>query len=298
MVKLGSIELSYGDIILSVICFILIVVMIVLIIQVVKSKKEGFSAAEKLRLAAHYGGQPNALMPSDKRAPAKPLLLPIGESTRGNSPMSYLLPSSGVNKEVAEPATADVAAAPPVIGGTEKTEDKAEPATIAAAAEQAVAATTTQVAAAVQQVAAEQAPAATPVTQTNSAGMIEITGSNEPVVDNTQVESTASDDAGAVEVDDLSSVALNVSAEEGTKAGAGTLQGVDFHDQTVPDTSELPAVVQNGVVESPAKEGYSGGNTRVSPQFLNNGNFGVVNKYQRGGISESYQPNNLKRRFW
>lgn len=282
MVKLGSIELSYGDIILSVICVILIIVMIVLIIHIVKSKKEGFSAAEKLRLAAHYGGQPNALMPSDKRAPAKPLLLPIGESTRGNSPMSYLLPSSGVNKQVAEPATADAAVAPPVIGGTEKTPEDKQPATIAAAAEQAVAATTQAPATAVEQPSAD----------------VSDDEQSETVVDNTQVESTASNEVGAVEINDLSNVALNVSAEEGTKAGAGTLQGVDFHDKTVPDTSELPAVVQNGVVESPAKEGYSGGNTRVSPQFLNNGNFGVVNKYQRGGISESYQPNNMYKRYW
>lgn len=272
MVKLGSIELSYGDIILSVICLILIVVVIVLILHVNKVKKEGFSAAEKLRLAAHYGGQPNALMPSDKRTPAKPLLLPIGESARGNTPMSYLLPSSGVKKDVAEPATADAAAAPPVIGGTEKTETKT-PATIAAAVEQTVTGTTTQAA----------------VTQPASADASDDEDSN------TQVESSASNEAGAVEINDLSNVALNVSAEEGTKAGAGTLQGVDFHDKTVPDTSELPAVVQNGVVNSPAKEGYSGGNTRVSPQFLNNGNFGVVNKYQKDGISESYKPNV---KFW
>lgn len=203
----------------GVIGVIVLVAFIVVIVIASKKKKEGFSSAQKLQLAAQYAQQPNALMPSDKRVPVKnQILLPIGAGSRGSTaPMSYLLPSNGVQKDVAKPAVADVTEKPPVIGGTE-TEKK---------------------------------------------------------------------DEGE------SGVALNVSAEESTKAGANTMAGVDFHDKSVPDTSELPATVQNGVVESPAKEGYTGGNTRVRPQFLQNGSFGVIHKMQKDGIStgkEGYRP--------
>lgn len=201
---------------------VLVAIVCGLVYVILKAKKkEGFSAAQKLKLAAQYASQPNALMPSDKRTPSKSkLLLPIGDNARGSSPMSYLLPSSGVQKEVAEPAKADVSAAPPVIGGTE----------------------------------------------------------------NESPESSTKDASG---------LTLNVSAEESTKAGASTMNGVDFHDKSVPDTSDLPATVQNGVIESPAKEGYTGGNTRVNPQFLQNGSFGVIHKMQKDGIStgkEGFRP--------
>lgn len=82
-------------------------------------------------------------------------------------------------------------------------------------------------------------------------------------------------------------VALNVSTEEKIKAGANSIGTTDFKDKSVPDTSALPAVVQSGVIDEPKKEGFAGGNTRISPPFLSNGTFFTEHKLQRGGISTS-----------
>lgn len=199
-------------------CGILSILVIVLLVLVLKKKKEGFSAAQKIQMAARYAKQPNALMPSEKAKPAtNQILLPLNGGSRGDVPMAYLLPSNGVEKEVTKPAVADVSDAPPVIGGTETKNDVA----------------------------------------------------------------------------DVQGVALNVTTEDAIKAGANAIATTDFHDQSIPDTSALPAVVQNGVVEEPSKEGYCGGNVRVCPQFIHNGNFTVQHKLQKGGIStnkEGFRP--------
>lgn len=204
------------ELILYIVCGVLGVTVIGLIIAVCKKKegpsKEGFSAAQRLQIAGRYAKQPNRLMPTEKSTPVKnQILLPLNNGTRGDSPLDYLLPSSGVDKQVGEAPTAKVEEAPPVIGGTE----------------------------------------------TNK------------------------------ETPDATGVALNVTTEDAMKAGANSIATTDFHDQTIPDTSALPAVVQNGVVEEPAKEGYCGGNVRVCPQFISNGSFAVQHKLQRGGISTS-----------
>lgn len=196
----------------------LVVAVIIGVIIALKRKKEGFSPAQKIQMAARYAKTPNLLMPSDKAKPAtNQILLPLNQGTRGDIPMSYLLPSNGVEKEVAEPATANVADAPPVIGGTE-----------------------------IKPVAPE-----------------------------------------------ANGVALNVTTEDAIKAGANSIASTDFHDKSVTDTSALPAVVQKGVIDEPAKEGFCGGNTRVCPQFIGNGSFAVQHKLQKGGIStnkEGFRP--------
>ena len=183
------------------------------------NKVETFAPAQRYANAARYAKQPNLLMAADKSKPATTqILLPLNAGGRGDSPMDFLLPTNGVQKEVGKPAAANVADAPPVIGGTEtKTEAPAE-----------------------------------------AAG-----------------------------------VALNVTTEDAIKAGANAIATTDFHDKSIPDTSALPAVVQNGVVEEPAKEGYCGGNIRVCPQFIHNGSFAVQHKLQKGGIStnpEGFRP--------
>ena len=88
--------------------------------------------------------------------------------------------------------------------------------------------------------------------------------------------------------------ALNVTQEDLIKAGANAISSTDFHDNSTPDTSELPATVQTGLVEA-NKEGYCGGNTRVCPGFLENGSFIVSHKNQKDGIStskEGFRPRN------
>ena len=201
-------------------CGVLAVTVVALVIYIVsnKNKTEPFSAAQKLQMAARYAKQPNMLMPTEKAKPAtNQILLPLNTGERGDVPMSYLLPTNGVEKDVAEPATADVAAAPPVIGGTETTPAPAE----------------------------------------------------------------------------ANGVALNVTTEDAIKAGANSIATTDFHDQSIPDTSSLPAVVQNGVIDEPAKEGFCGGNTRVCPQFMKNSQYLVQHKLQKGGIStnkEGFRP--------
>lgn len=205
--------LSTLEIGLGVACGGLLIALIVTIVIANKRKKEGFSTGQRLHLASQYARHPNLLMPTDKQQPAtNTILLPLGNAGRGDSPMSYLLPSNGVDKQVAQPPTANVTDAPPIIGGT------------------------------------ETAPSVPP---------------------------------------DANGVALNVSSEDAIKAGANSIAGTDFHDQSIPDTSALPAVVQNGVIDSPAAEGFVGGNTRVYPPVLNNGSFAVAHKAQRGGISTS-----------
>lgn len=219
-------------IVIGIISAIIVIVVIVVAVVMLKKKKEkfeedfeeyfeeyfdedgleGFSPAQKIKMAARYAKYPNYLMPSNKAKPAtNKLLLPLNPGTRGDIPMDYLLPNNGVKKNVAEEPKANVKAAPPVIGGTET--KKGTP------------------------------PAA--------------------------------------------GVALNVTTEDAIKAGANSVATTDFHDQSVPDTSALPAVVQNGVVPEPAKEGYCGGNTRTCPQFIQNGSFIVQHKLQKGGISTS-----------
>lgn len=200
------------------VCGVLTVAVIALVIQVISRRgREKFAPAMRYQMAGRYAKQPNLLMPAAKAKPAtNQILLPLNTGTRGDVPMSYLLPANGVKKPVGEPAKAAVAQAPPVIGGTEKTEK----------------------------------PAA-------------------------------------------KGVALNVTKEDAVKAGANAIATTDFHDKSIPDTSALPAVVQNGVVAQPKKEGYCGGNTRVCPQFIHNGSFAVQHKLQKGGIStnkEGYRP--------
>lgn len=80
--------------------------------------------------------------------------------------------------------------------------------------------------------------------------------------------------------------ALNVSQEDLVKAGAGATASVDFHDNSIPDTSDLPATVQTGMSE-PNKEGYCGSNTRVCPSFMSGGSFMVSHANQKDGISTS-----------
>lgn len=213
-------------------CWLFIAAVIAIVVMVVKQihckckqhdpgmvKVETFSPAQKYNNAARYAKQPNLLMPTEKAKPATTqILLPLNAGGRGDSPMDFLLPTNGVQKEVGKPAAANVADAPPVIGGTETKQD---------------------------------APA------------------------------------------EAAGVALNVTTEDAIKAGANAIATTDFHDKSIPDTSALPAVVQNGVVEEPAKEGYCGGNIRVCPQFIHNGSFAVQHKLQKGGIStskEGYRP--------
>lgn len=94
--------------------------------------------------------------------------------------------------------------------------------------------------------------------------------------------------------DEAVTSALNVTQEDLIKAGAGAISATDFHDNSTPDTSELPATVQTGLVDA-NKEGYCGGNTRVCPGFLDNGSFVVSHKNQKDGIStsrEGFRPRN------
>lgn len=86
--------------------------------------------------------------------------------------------------------------------------------------------------------------------------------------------------------DDAVDSALVVSDEEKIKAGATSIAATDFIDNSMPDTSQLPAEVQTGVVDP--KEAYGcGGNTRVCPSFLSNGSFRVDNQLQSNGNSTS-----------
>lgn len=86
---------------------------------------------------------------------------------------------------------------------------------------------------------------------------------------------------------------LDVTEEEKAKANANATKDVEFVDNAVPDTSNLPVETASGVIDKP-KEGYCGGNTRCSPPFLGNGSFMVSHKNSRGGNSTSkdgFRPN-------
>lgn len=89
-------------------------------------KREGFTPAQRLGEAGRYACSSNYLLSSDKQPKCgdNSITLPLFiNSERGDSPMSYLLPSNGVSKEVAEAPVADITQAPPVIGGTQITND-------------------------------------------------------------------------------------------------------------------------------------------------------------------------------
>lgn len=79
---------------------------------------------------------------------------------------------------------------------------------------------------------------------------------------------------------------LNVSDKDLIKAGSNTLNSTEFVDNSIPDTSALPAVVQTGVLpENSNKENYCGSNTRLCPTFLDDGSFMTTNLMQRSSIS-------------
>lgn len=62
---------------------------------------------------------------------------------------------------------------------------------------------------------------------------------------------------------------ISATAEELAKAGSSAAADVTFNDTSLPDTSDEPVTVQQGVIE----EGFAGSNTRAAPPFLSSGAF-------------------------